>query len=586
MGGECKKTGRSRLWGPGLGLALWCAGLVGVAGATDPITEFPLPAGSPSGITAGPDGALWFTWSTVYTVNAGTCTCPDWVSDCTYILIACRNRNTVYVNKIGRITTDRSITEFPLPSPNSAPRSLTSGPDGALWFTLDHKIGRITTDGSITEFPLPTPGHYPGAITAGPDGALWFTLRSPNKIGRITRAGTITEFSLPTDDYYPIDITAGPDGALWFTENLVNDNRYIAKTIGRITTDGSITEFPLPDYYDVPARITAGPDGALWFTALNHIGRITTAGTVTGFRLPGGLNYPGAITAGPDGALWFTDNFGSSIGNIGRITTTGAIFQVPLPTADGIPSSITAGSDGALWFTVGGKIGRITPDVVGIAAVSLSESALCTGRTISYQATLTPGPKLTPVDIYLGAVLPDGVTFLSLVQGSPGVISTALGPSPIPFQANVPLTQSVVSFSYTFEGFEPAGTYSTYARLAIAGSNPLLPENELDLAVQSFQFTSGVVLSLSVDAGGSVTRSPAGTHCGPGGYAFAPGTRVTLTAESDFLWFVKDDFLGWGGDCAAVGRRDSRVHGTCTLVMTTNKSVSASFDCPICHMWW
>jgi hypothetical protein len=190
------------------------------------------------------------------------------------------------------------------------------------------------------------------------------------------------------------------------------------------------------------------------------------------------------------------------------------------------------------------------------------------------------------VDIYLGAVLPDGVTFLSLVQEPSGVTSIALGPSPIPFQANVPLTQSVVSFSYTFGGFEPDGTYVAYARLAIAGSNPLLPENELDLAVQSFQFISGVVLSLSVDAGGSVTRSPAGTYCGPGGYAFAPGTRVTLTAESDFLWFVKDDFLGWGGDCAAVGRRDSRVHGTCTLVMTTNKSVSASFDCPICHMWW
>jgi len=387
-----------------------------VVGA-DPITEFPLPAGSPSGITAGPNGALWFTWSTVsgYTENAGTCTCPAWVP-CTYDPYKiCWNRIPVYVNKIGRITTAGAMTEFPLPSPNSAPRSLT---------------------------------------------------------------------------------------------------------------------------------------------------------------------------VGPDGALWFTDNFGSSIGEIGRITTTGAIFEVPLPTADGIPSSITAGPDGALWITVSNKIGRITPDVVGIAAVSLSESALCTGRTISYQATLTPGPKLTPVDIYLGALLPDGVTFVSLVEVSPGVISIVGGPSPIPFQASVTLTLSVVSLSYTFGGGEAAGTYVAYARLAIAGSNPLLPENELDLAVQSFQFTSGVVLSLSVDAGGSVTRSPAGTYCGPGGYAFAPGTRVTLTAESDFLWFVKDDFLGWGGDCAAVGRRDSRVHGNCTLVMTTNKSVSASFDCPICHTYF
>jgi len=574
MGRERNKAGHSKLWGLGLGLALWCAGLVGVAGATDPITEFPLPAGSPSGITAGPDGALWFVTQTLHH---------------NYFYYDSQRFDTPYVTyKIGRITTAGTVTEFDTPVANGGPGSITAGPDGALWFTVSStKIGRMTTAGAITEFPLPAGSYTNGRITAGPDGALWFTEYAPGRIGRITRAGTITEFSLPTADYYPSSITAGPDGALWFTENLVNDNRYIAKKIGRITMAGAITEFPLPAAYDIPASITAGPDGALWFTALNHIGRISTAGTVTGFRLPGGLNYPGAITAGPDGALWFTDNFGSSVGKIGRITTTGAIFEVPLPTADGIPSSITAGPDGALWFTVGHKIGRITPDIVGIAAVSLNESALCTGRTISYQATLTPGPKLTPVDIYLGAVLPDGVTFLSLVQEPSGVISVALGPSPIPFQANVLLTQSVVvPSSYTFAGFEPAGTYSTYARLAIAGSNPLLPENELDLAVQSFQFTSGVVLSLSVDAGGSVTRSPAGTHCGPGGYAFALGTRVTLTAQSDFLFFVKDDFLGWGGDCAGIGRRDSRTHGTCTLVMTTNKSVSASFDCPICHMWW
>ena len=43
------------------GLALLCAGLVSVAGAAT-ITEFPLPTrGAPRAITAGPDGALWFT---------------------------------------------------------------------------------------------------------------------------------------------------------------------------------------------------------------------------------------------------------------------------------------------------------------------------------------------------------------------------------------------------------------------------------------------------------------------------------------------------------------------------------------------
>ena len=45
---------------------------------------------------------------------------------------------------------------------------ITMGPDGALWFTETSadRIGRITTDGQITEFPLPTDGGFPSAIVS------------------------------------------------------------------------------------------------------------------------------------------------------------------------------------------------------------------------------------------------------------------------------------------------------------------------------------------------------------------------------------------------------------------------------------
>src|SRR5262249_42921847 len=90
------------------------------------ITEFPLPLSvdcqqfgtcSPSGITAGPDGNLWF----VETLG----------------------------NRIKRITTSGAITEFTIPTPRSFPENITVGPDGALWFTESEprvtgaKIGRI-----------------------------------------------------------------------------------------------------------------------------------------------------------------------------------------------------------------------------------------------------------------------------------------------------------------------------------------------------------------------------------------------------------------------------------------------------------
>ena len=101
--------------------------------------------------------------------------------------------------------TAQTITEFTLPSPNSLPRNLAAGPDGALWFTQQNgnRIGRIDTAGVITEFTLPTAGSAPLDITAGPDGALWFTQLSGNRIGRITTGApppavvpTMTEWAM------------------------------------------------------------------------------------------------------------------------------------------------------------------------------------------------------------------------------------------------------------------------------------------------------------------------------------------------------------------------------------------------------
>jgi len=286
---------------------------------------YPLPAGSgPSGITAGPDGALWFT--------AG--------------------------NSIGRITTAGDITTYPVPSSTNGLVGITAGPDNALWFTVaTSKIGRISTTGTITEYPIPTANSGPTGITLGADQALWFTESEANQIGRITPAGVITEYPVPTPNSglsginRPGGITAGPDGALWFTE-------YLAGQIGRITTAGVITEYPAPGGPNTglgPECITAGPDGALWFTDMNPslgsvsiIGRITTAGVVTQYPLPTADSGPVGITTGPDGALWFADYSA----NIGRVTTAGVITQYPLPNPQPFSlNQITTGPDGELWFT-------------------------------------------------------------------------------------------------------------------------------------------------------------------------------------------------------------------------------------------
>jgi virginiamycin B lyase len=310
-----------------LGVVAACAcGWLDRAGAQT-VSEFTIPTrnSQPQEITAGPDGALWFT------EGAG---------------------------KIGRITTTGAITEFPIPTLSSYPTGITGGPDGALWFTEDsgNKIGRITTTGTITEFTIPTANSGPVFITAGPDDALWFTENNGNKIGRITTTGMVSEFTIPTAGSFPRGITAGPDGALWFTEDTGNK-------IGRITTTGTITEFAIPTGNSLLFGITAGPDGTLWFVELNNnkIGRITTTGTITEFPILTANSQPSFITAGPDGALWFTESAGPKVG---RITTSGAITaEFATPTANSVPASITAGPDGALWFVEvsGNKVGTLTP---------------------------------------------------------------------------------------------------------------------------------------------------------------------------------------------------------------------------------
>ena len=57
-----------------------------------------------------------------------------------------------------------------------------------MWFTEfeGNKIGRISTAGTITEYGIATSGSDPAHIAAGPDSALWSTESSAGKIGRIT----------------------------------------------------------------------------------------------------------------------------------------------------------------------------------------------------------------------------------------------------------------------------------------------------------------------------------------------------------------------------------------------------------------
>lgn len=272
---------------------------------------------------------------------------------------------------IGRVTTAGAFKEQTVSSARIS--QITRGPDGALWFTQDGKtgpkIGRISASGKYTEYSVPGAYNGIGGIASGPDGALWFTEAStdantPAKIGRITTTGAVTGYTIPDAHSFPAFITAGPDGALWFTESTLRlDGRKVVDSgkIGRLTVRGRFTDFTLPTAFSGPEGITTGPDGALWFTeAVGKIGRITTSGALTEYKIPTGSSPYGAIVRGPDNALWFAEKTRGAP-KLGRVTTAGAFSEYRIPTRrSSLVGGITRGPDGALWFTYGNTIGRLS----------------------------------------------------------------------------------------------------------------------------------------------------------------------------------------------------------------------------------
>jgi virginiamycin B lyase len=162
----------------------------------------------PGGITAGRDGALWFTMFNYKWPYAG----------------------------IGRITPNGSVTATSLNAGEvggGGPSfGITVGPDRAIWFRHPRvdfdSIGRISTAGEVKMFrDRRIRGGLSDSMTSGPDGALWFT--NDSSIGRITTGGVVSVYKdMSIKPSHEIaGIATGPDKAIWFTNPS-------GKSIGRL----------------------------------------------------------------------------------------------------------------------------------------------------------------------------------------------------------------------------------------------------------------------------------------------------------------------------------------------------------------
>jgi virginiamycin B lyase len=267
-----------------------------------------------------------------------------------------------------------SVTEFSSGlSAGAKPDTITAGADGAMWFSEfdGDRIGRVSADGSITEYPTSGPGLAAGAepsgVVAGPDGYIWFTEYGAGQLGAIDPATgqLVGEYPVPAGaSSEPQGIVVGPDGALWFTERGAGQIGRLDPTMAKSGTSDGFSEFAVPTngthIAPQPVDLVDGLDGTMWATLLSgDLASIVPAGsgpdttaTITRFALPTPASGPEGLVLGPDGDIWVAEYSAHQLAQVVPASTEAG-------TSDGIteypvgaqPLWLSNAGDGAVWAT-------------------------------------------------------------------------------------------------------------------------------------------------------------------------------------------------------------------------------------------
>jgi streptogramin lyase len=418
--------------------------------STHVITEFSVGVSAgPQNLVSGPDGNIWFT---------------DPPS-----------------NKVGVMTTSGQVTEFTVPAPNGAPsgtqvypQGITKGSDNKLWFTTGNtdEIGSINpTTKAISLYPIPSssfstnggkPTDNPQSITTGPDGKLWFTETLGNRVGTLdpTNPTAISEFTIPTANSLPEVITTGPDGNLWFAE-------FGANKIGTINPSSHVfTEYTVfgPGANN-PFWLTLGPDNNVWFTfgspANRQIGEaqlipVGQGAITSNVTFDASANGTGAGMAGRTVYLDLNNNGVLDAGDPTAVTGISGFYTF---------SGLTPGSYTVRLVTYAGDL---TTRPFGAAqTVQVNGGQLTTPATFGLIPTTVISPivvNASPfgthnVDIYTAEM--NGLYHL-LLGRAPDSVGLAQGV--LQLKAGVPLQQVVVGFFYQpeYQSRAVAGYYQSY----------------------------------------------------------------------------------------------------------------------------
>jgi virginiamycin B lyase len=351
-------------------------------GGAGPITEyapFPIPASFSCEVKYDLEGNIW---SDQFTGNA--------------------------LGEVNPVT--GAVTEVPLPNPGALPGGMERAADGNIYFVevggnaigvLHPEARTISTypfpwaNAEIGGLPLGLPGvnlglGVPFDLTTGADGAIWFTMVGLNAIGRFDI--TTHEFQMwpvPTPLSGLIAIEPGPNNTVAFAEGTGNK-------IGLINVfTHQFTEYPIPTPASLPGGLTTSPDGkTIWFAetvgqkigALNAVTGQITEYDLLALRRPGSgiplldrsfgdpLPSPGQLAFASDGNIYIMEGTFDAGYQVGQFNPqTLAFNELVTPTPLSSPCDLNTEKPGTVIFGefTGNRIRSFTVPNLGVTPFPL-----------------------------------------------------------------------------------------------------------------------------------------------------------------------------------------------------------------------
>ncbi len=156
----------------------------------------------------------------------------------------------------------RTVSVFPLPTPNAYPYGVVSDSKDNIWIAEFHGSKIAKFDPRTDEFTEYTPPTNPALIRrlkVDADDNVWFGLFSAGRLVHLdTATGRMTEWRIPHEISQPYDVT--PVGNyVW-----ISDAGQGGALIRFDRTTETFTYFPTPQRSDMP-KIHVTRDGAIWY---------------------------------------------------------------------------------------------------------------------------------------------------------------------------------------------------------------------------------------------------------------------------------------------------------------------------------